>query len=635
MKKFNFIFFLLTLLVSGTIVNAQSATWTNATNDDNWHNEDNWDTTVIPSSSDQVIIPANSIVNIHSSNALANNLTVEEGAIVTVYGGNLVMSQGTFAPGSELNMLGGIVQVSGTLVINSVLNTIGVNAKSLIGAGANAAINITGTMHVHSPSDPLTLHNVKLDIFPSGTLTIEEGEIIGSGLLYNRGLFQKTAGTGTFSIQSNFENDEGIVNINSGSIETKRITTLNGGEINIAENSSFAMNSFTSSNYLNGTLSGQLDGPFIINSQTRLLGTTETVLNFYGPAGVEWRKGSIVSAGGINTNTTIVNQGLLTITDIGTGELALSGGITLRNEADIFINGTATSFHVYSTSLLNNADTGEITVEDNVNIIGSVLNTGLFQKLTGTGEVSINSFTNNAPGILDIVSGQFNCLDNYDGSGFITGAGTIKTNPTDMVASTIAPGNAGVGTLTYLNLAEFEALPGCVYQLEINGTTPDTEHDVFAIDSNAKLDGTFSIQLGFAPQLTDEFVVITANNILSCNLPAQVTADFNGNTYTFDVNCNADNVTLGVNTISLGIDDNTLASAKAYPNPTTGNFNINLGENHTEIHTTITNILGQTIASQKFENTNTIQLQIKEATGIYFVNVETEGQSKMFKILKN
>ena len=205
MKKFNFIFLLSMLVLTEMIANAQSATWTNATNDDNWHNEDNWSPNVIPTGNEQVIIPANEIINIYSNNAFANNLTVEEGAIVTIFGGNLIISQGTFAPNSELNILGGSVQVTSTLVINSVLNTIGVNAKNLKGTTANSAINITGTMHIQSPSDPLTLHNVKLDIFPSGILTIEEGEIIGNGLLSNRGVLQKTAGTGTFSIQSNFE----------------------------------------------------------------------------------------------------------------------------------------------------------------------------------------------------------------------------------------------------------------------------------------------------------------------------------------------------------------------------------------------------------------------------------------------
>ena len=635
MKKFNFIFLLSMLVLTEMIANAQSATWTNATNDDNWHNEDNWSPNVIPTGNEQVIIPANEIINIYSNNAFANNLTVEEGAIVTIFGGNLIISQGTFAPNSELNILGGSVQVTSTLVINSVLNTIGVNAKNLRGTTANSAINITGTMHIQSPSDPLTLHNVKLDIFPSGILTIEEGEIIGNGLLSNRGLLQKTAGTGTFSIQSNFENNEGTVNINSGSIETKSITNLNRGEINIAENSFFALNSFSSLNYLNGTITGELNGPLMINSQTRLLGTEETVLNFSGSAGVEWTQGNIFPAGGMNTNTTLVNQGLLSIIYSGTGDLGLTGGATLRNEADIVFDSTTTSFSIPSPSLLNNTDTGEITIEDNVVIAGSILNTGLFQKLTGTGETQINNFTNNAPGTLKILSGQLNFNNSYEGTGLITGAGAISTNPSDTVASTIAPGNDGIGILTYINVTEFEATPDCVYQLEINGTTPETEHDVFSIQSNAKLDGTFNLQLGFAPQLTDEFVVITANNVIACNLPSQVTADFNGNTYTFDVICNADNVTLGVINISLGLDENILTSTKAYPNPTTGSFSIDLGKNQPEIKTTITNIFGQNIASHRFENTDTVQLQIEGATGIYFINVEIEGESKIFKIIKN
>ncbi|RMA66434.1 SBBP repeat-containing protein [Ulvibacter antarcticus] len=75
---------------------------------------------------------------------------------------------------------------------------------------------------------------------------------------------------------------------------------------------------------------------------------------------------------------------------------------------------------------------------------------------------------------------------------------------------------------------------------------------------------------------------------------------------------------------------------KVFPNPTSGSFTINLGKSYSEINTTITNMLGQVIASEKFENTNNLQLEIEKATGIYIVNVSTsEGLSETIKIIKN
>ncbi|RMA66435.1 T9SS type A sorting domain-containing protein [Ulvibacter antarcticus] len=87
----------------------------------------------------------------------------------------------------------------------------------------------------------------------------------------------------------------------------------------------------------------------------------------------------------------------------------------------------------------------------------------------------------------------------------------------------------------------------------------------------------------------------------------------------------------------LGIPNNdSKLTIAVYPNPTSGRFTINLGETYSEINTTITNLLGQVIASEKFENTNNLQLEIEKATGIYIVNVSTsEGLSETIKIIKN
>lgn len=85
----------------------------------------------------------------------------------------------------------------------------------------------------------------------------------------------------------------------------------------------------------------------------------------------------------------------------------------------------------------------------------------------------------------------------------------------------------------------------------------------------------------------------------------------------------------------LGTQENELVNTFVFPNPSSGNFNINLDESHSEINTTITNMLGQVIASEKFENTNTINLKIEGTTGIYFVTITTsDGLSKTMKVLK-
>ena len=120
-----------------------------------------------------------------------------------------------------------------------------------------------------------------------------------------------------------------------------------------------------------------------------------------------------------------------------------------------------------------------------------------------------------------------------------------------------------------------------------------------------------------------------------CNLPTQVTSSFNGNVYTYDVVCNADNVTLRVSDIVLSVDDNEFANAVQYPNPTSGSFKIKLGKTHSDLNITISNILGQVISYERFVNTNTVDLSIHGSPGIYFVTVKnSENNKKIFKIMK-
>jgi len=197
---------------------------------------------------------------------------------------------------------------------------------------------------------------------------------------------------------------------------------------------------------------------------------------------------------------------------------------------------------------------------------------------------------------------------------------------------TFAPG-LSPGTLNVQG--DFTSTATSILEIELDGLTPDTEHDVLAIDSNANLNGTLDVILGFAPQLDDEFVIITAGAVTECNLPAQVTTMYTNDTYTFDVVCNADNVTLRVSDVILTIDDNTLGKVIAYPNPTDGEINIDLGQNRVETAVTITNILGQVVAKETFRNTAVASMHFDGTSGLYFALLQTEeGASKTIKIMK-
>jgi hypothetical protein len=83
--------------------------------------------------------------------------------------------------------------------------------------------------------------------------------------------------------------------------------------------------------------------------------------------------------------------------------------------------------------------------------------------------------------------------------------------------------------------------------------------------------------------------------------------------------------------LSNGIEHNDLL---IYPNPTTGNLIIDLGEVKKDIKITLTNSLGQVILTENYTSTNFINLDIVAPKGIYFLQTEIDGKVITKKIIK-
>lgn len=88
--------------------------------------------------------------------------------------------------------------------------------------------------------------------------------------------------------------------------------------------------------------------------------------------------------------------------------------------------------------------------------------------------------------------------------------------------------------------------------------------------------------------------------------------------------------------LTTNVEDKKLINevTNVYPNPTSGNINIDLKEVKQDIKATITNSLGQVIFIQNFEATNLISIDIDAPSGIYFLNLKSDRESKTIKVLK-
>ncbi|NQX98416.1 MAG: T9SS type A sorting domain-containing protein [Flavobacteriales bacterium] len=97
----------------------------------------------------------------------------------------------------------------------------------------------------------------------------------------------------------------------------------------------------------------------------------------------------------------------------------------------------------------------------------------------------------------------------------------------------------------------------------------------------------------------------------------------------FSTNCN--------NTCSsttVGIKEIDFSKISFYPNPTDGAVTIDLKEDKQNVKATLTNSLGQIILSENYTSTNSINFNIETPKGVYFLQLEVDGEMITKKIMK-
>ena len=167
-----------------------------------------------------------------------------------------------------------------------------------------------------------------------------------------------------------------------------------------------------------------------------------------------------------------------------------------------------------------------------------------------------------------------------------------------------------------------------------------TEYDVLAVTgNNVEFDGNVNVNLSFEPSVNDEFIIATTIGIISsCNIANTTSADFNGNTYTFDVFCRNDNeLVLGVNSITLGIDVNELnSSVSLYPNPVKNKLTLKNNGNIKLTNAVIVDVRGAVIQNIILDNMPPVKdIYLSHYTsGVYFINIETERGSIVKRFIK-
>lgn len=115
--------------------------------------------------------------------------------------------------------------------------------------------------------------------------------------------------------------------------------------------------------------------------------------------------------------------------------------------------------------------------------------------------------------------------------------------------------------------------------------------------------------------------------------------DLNPDSIEFTISSNGGDVTFrirrtAISTVSIDIPS-LQVDIRTYPNPTSGNLIIELGDWQERVDILVRNIMGQVIADRQFAGTDRIELEIPGPVGIYILDVTAaDGRSASRTVLK-
>lgn len=628
------IFTSLFLVLCTITLNAQTKTWIGP--DGLWADETKWLPEGVPDNSSDVIIPTGTTLDINA-NAQANSITVNAGATMDISANLLLFDNSIFAAGSIVDLVTGLISFSGgaTLTVTGMLNVTSEFEKGLYGGGT-LDVTAPGSINFDSSGGPFSLGNsADLKISPTGVMNIDgdlnfvSGGFSSASAIINQGTINKSSGTSTTNVLVSYEELNGVTNIESGTLNFGGFCMINGATYNVSEFCELLWSG--AAKIFEGELAGVLDGPFTMDAELRIMEDLTASFNFTGTSQIDWidvtrnfagilYNYSIININGPSTinGTTVINHGVINLnSENGLGLMNLNA--VLDNRVDGTIN---------------------INVETNIgSVFGptNIYNSGVIKSQMGESLCQINpNVTNSSTGVIDTGSDLIYINGLYNGPGEIRGDGTFAlTNGSSVLAGHVYPGE-NIGSITHASTTNLTTSAETVFHMEIDGTTPETEHDVFHIQDGVNLNGTFEIVLGFTPELNDEFVIMTFSDTLSNNLPETVELIYDGNTMVFDVIVSNTDVTLKVIDIVLGLEDlvGIFPNLRIGPNPSIGAINLNFGEYVEKGVIKIYDINGRLILNTLVEGVDRMNLDFEGSAGNYLMRFESNGKQASYLLVR-
>lgn len=87
---------------------------------------------------------------------------------------------------------------------------------------------------------------------------------------------------------------------------------------------------------------------------------------------------------------------------------------------------------------------------------------------------------------------------------------------------------------------------------------------------------------------------------------------------------------------TAGIEDfESALNISIYPNPTHGDFSIEMGETIQSFTVQITDITGKVVYARSYANSQKVNLKLNESPGIYFVTILADGMKSNYRLIKD
>ncbi len=499
------------LVLAVPAAQAASKVWNNAAGG-NWSTGTNWTPNGAPAAGDDVDI------------TLAGSYTVTLDVSTSI---------GTL-------QLGG---ASGTQTLAAAGFTLDITAAGASNVNANGAIDFSASA-INRSGGAFT---------NNGTVTFSGGALnVNNGAFANGGVLRKTgAGTTNVSLTSATFTNTALVDAVAGTL-----LFVDGGAGSVASSgpgntftaapgatithgvpaNAFAGTTFSGAGAQSINASGQtfvLSGTITAQNLNMALGTFvpngATLAGTYawnGPTigagtGLTIAPGAVVN---VDVDSTVSCCGASLVQNFGTVNINGPGVRTFSlASAPGFWNQTGGVFNVNTHVILNLSAGSEFRNAGTVNLAGDVDAVGIagLVQVTNSGTFNLNNnllFLNSTgtntytqtAGTTDLGSstGAISIPSPYPinvSGGSVIGRGLLGGTVTLGAGATIAPGQSpGI-----IRIGGHYNQNGGTYAVEVNGTTPGTNHDQLEVEGNVALNGPLTVALGFVPTVGTVFTIIS------------------------------------------------------------------------------------------------------------------------------